>query len=95
MAKGSSKYKHPPMSPRGRALEALSGHGGNAAGDAYQTYQQVGFEDVPAMYDSMAGVPKALTRGDSKPDFNGSPFTAKATTSTGNTSPVPYITGKE
>ena len=41
MAKGSSKYKHPPMSPRGRALEALSGHGGNAAGDAYETYQQV------------------------------------------------------
>jgi hypothetical protein len=95
MAKGPSKYKHPPMSSRGRALEALSGHGGNAAGDAYETYQMTGFEDVPAMYDSMAGVPKALTRGDSKPDLNPSPFREQAAPSTGITSPIPYISGKE
>ena len=92
MAKGSSKYKHPPMSPRGRALEAISGHGGNAAGDAYETFQMVGFEDVPAMYDSMAGVPKAMTANDSKPNYGESPFTGNVLK---DATTIPYITGEE
>ena len=93
MAKGSSKFKHWPSSPRGRALEAIDkGGDANPAGDVYDAYQEQGFEDVPSWYDPKAGVPRSMTKGDSKPDLNPSPFTANAMK---DATEIPYTTGKE
>lgn len=78
--KGASAYKPHPHSPRARANEAIGG-------------ARTGFENVPAMYDSAAGVPKAMTRGDSKPDLNPSPFSPRAESSPGPSEKVPYTTG--
>ncbi len=69
-------YQPQPNSPRGRAKAQIKGT------TTDWTNPEVG-------YDASAGVPTALTAGDSQPKLDPTPFGAQSAPSTGVTSPVP------